>query len=94
MKLLKVALVVIRGHKQLSTKGTTGSPKERVTKVARVVVVLKVEVADVVALLVANAAPLHLLAVVWEAGVERGQAKRGSMILLRLTGTILLRTWS
>jgi hypothetical protein len=63
-KLLKVVLVVLVGHKQLSTRGTTRGPKERVTKVVKVVAVLEVVgVADAVALPVATAiALLHLLA--------------------------------
>ena len=62
MKLLKVALVVFRGHKQLSTKGTTRGPRERVTRVVKVVAVLVVVgVADVVVLAVATALS-HLLA--------------------------------
>ena len=61
MKLLKVALVVFRGHKQLSTKGTTRNPKKKETKVAVVAVLVVVGVADVVALAVATALS-HLLA--------------------------------
>ena len=97
MKLLKVALGVFRGHKQLSTNGTTRSPRERVTKVAEVAVLVVVGVADVVVLAVATALPLlaaALLVVASEAKVERDQARKGSTILLRPTGTILLRTWS
>ena len=93
MTLLRV-LAVLGGPKQLSTRGTTGGPKERVTRVVKVVAVLEVVgVADVVARTVATAL-LHLLAVAWEAKVERDRGKRGSTILLRPTGTILLRTWS
>ena len=97
MKLLTVALGVFRGHKQLSTNGTTRGPRERVTKVAEVAVLVVVGVADVVVLAVATALPLlaaALLGVASEVKVERGQARKGSTILLRPTGTILLRTWS
>ena len=59
MTLLRV-LAVLGGPRQLSTRGTTGGPKERVTRVVKVVAVLEVVgVADVVALTVATAL-LHL----------------------------------